>query len=124
MRNSWRGARSSSAPSRIGAMSSPTGRCMHAGWLGRGSWGRTLAGRAGRGLRDGTFGTTADCPPFDDDLAHAVENHRFEPLTQLCWRGTELDFSTLDSLLATLTAPPPGPGLVRGNDATDLETLA
>jgi ATP-dependent RNA helicase SUPV3L1/SUV3 len=83
-----------------------------------------IAGRAGRGMRDGTFGTTADCPPFDDDLAHAVENHRFEPLTQLCWRGTELDFSTLDSLLATLTAPPPGPGLVRGNDATDLETLA
>ena len=30
----------------------------------------------------------------------------------------------MDRLLATLTAPPPGPGLVRGNDASDLETLA
>jgi ATP-dependent RNA helicase SUPV3L1/SUV3 len=82
-----------------------------------------IAGRAGRGMRDGTFGTTADCPPFDDELAYAVENHRFDPLTQLCWRNSELDFSHIDALLATLAAAPPGPGLVRGNDATDLETL-
>ena len=38
-----------------------------------------IAGRAGRGMRDGTFGTTADCPPLDDDIVHAVENHQFEP---------------------------------------------
>jgi ATP-dependent RNA helicase SUPV3L1/SUV3 len=82
-----------------------------------------IAGRAGRGMRDGTFGTTADCPPFDDELAYAVENHRFDPLTQLCWRNSELDFSHIDALLATLAAAPRGPGLVRGNDATDLETL-
>jgi ATP-dependent RNA helicase SUPV3L1/SUV3 len=83
-----------------------------------------IAGRAGRGMRDGTFGTTADCPPLDLELVDAVEEHRFEPLAQLCWRNDELDFATLDTLLDSLTAPPPGPGLVRGNDATDLETLA
>ena len=27
-----------------------------------------IAGRAGRGMRDGTFGTTADCPPLADEL--------------------------------------------------------
>ncbi|MCW3473400.1 helicase-related protein [Limobrevibacterium gyesilva] len=83
-----------------------------------------IAGRAGRGMRDGSFGTTADCPPLDDDLVRAVEAHSFEPLEQICWRNSVLDFSGIDALLASLTAPPPGPGLVRGNDATDLETLA
>ncbi len=83
-----------------------------------------IAGRAGRGMRDGTFGTTAECPPLDDDLVEQVENHQFEPLQQLCWRNNSLDFSNLDGLLESLTLPPPGPGLIRGNDASDLETLA
>ena len=83
-----------------------------------------IAGRAGRGMRDGTFGTTADCPPLDEDLVDAVEAHRFEPLDQLFWRNSDLDFAHVDSLLDSLLAPPPRPGLVRGNDATDLQTLA
>ncbi|MDE2576798.1 MAG: DNA helicase, partial [Rhodospirillales bacterium] len=83
-----------------------------------------IAGRAGRGMRDGTFGTTADCPPIEDELARAVEEHQFDRLEQLCWRNPDLDFSGIDALLATLALPPPGPGLVRGNEASDLETLA
>jgi ATP-dependent RNA helicase SUPV3L1/SUV3 len=83
-----------------------------------------IAGRAGRGMRDGTFGTTGGCAPIDEELADAVENHRFEPLEQLAWRNSELDFTHVDHLLASLTAPPPRPGLVRGRDASDLETLA
>src|SRR5690242_1808846 len=50
-----------------------------------------IAGRAGRGMRDGTFGTTGDCPPLDDDLVRAVENHQFEPLEQIYWRDGDLD---------------------------------
>ncbi len=83
-----------------------------------------IAGRAGRGMRDGTFGTTADCPRLRDDLVAAVEEHRFEPLEQLTWRNADLDFSHVDRLLGSLTAPPPRAGLLRGRDATDLETLA
>lgn len=82
-----------------------------------------IAGRAGRGMRDGTFGTTAGCAPIDEDLAEAVENHKFEPLDQLAWRNSELDFSHVDALLASLQSPPPRQGLVRGRDASDLETL-
>ncbi|HYZ63755.1 MAG TPA: DEAD/DEAH box helicase, partial [Acetobacteraceae bacterium] len=82
-----------------------------------------IAGRAGRGMRDGTFGMTAECPPLDDDLVHAVENHYFEPLEQLYWRNADLDLSGVDALLASLQAPPPRPGLVRGPDAVDLQTL-
>ena len=83
-----------------------------------------IAGRAGRGMRDGTFGTTADCPPLPPEIAEAVQTHSFERLDQLCWRNSALDFSHVDALLATLQASPPGPGLLRGNDAADLQTLA
>ncbi len=82
-----------------------------------------IAGRAGRGMRDGTFGTTATCPPLDDEMVRAVEGHSFEPLEQLYWRNAGLDLSSLDALLLSLQAPPPRQGLVRGPDATDLETL-
>jgi len=83
-----------------------------------------IAGRAGRGMRDGTFGTTAQCLPLPDEAVAAVEAHSFEPLEQLCWRNNDLDFGRVDGLLDSLTAPPPGPGLAKGNDASDLETLA
>ena len=83
-----------------------------------------IAGRAGRGMRDGAFGSTADCPPLDPETVRAVESHSFEPLTQLFWRNGELDFSSVEALQAALAVPPPRPGLARGNDATDLETLA
>ncbi len=83
-----------------------------------------IAGRAGRGMRDGTFGTTAQCPKLPDEIVHAVENHAFDALTQLCWRNSDLDFSHVDDLLDSLTQPPPAPGLIRGNDASDLETIA
>ena len=82
-----------------------------------------IAGRAGRGMRDGSFGTTGTCPPLDDDIARAVEDHVFEPLGELCWRNDALDFSSVEALIATLAAPPPRRGLVRGNDAADLLTL-
>ena len=82
-----------------------------------------IAGRAGRGMRDGTFGTTATCPPLDDDLVRAVEGHNFEPLEELYWRNAALDFSGVDALLASLTAPPTRAGLVRGPEAVDLQTL-
>ena len=83
-----------------------------------------IAGRAGRGMRDGTFGVTADCPPLPDELVTAVETHAFEPLEQLCWRNSDLDFSGIDHLLASLIEPPPVPALTRGQDATDVMTLA
>ncbi len=83
-----------------------------------------IAGRAGRGMRDGTFGTTAQCLPLPEDMVAAVEAHSFDALEHLCWRNSDLDFSSVDALLESLTAAPPRPGLVKGNDASDLETLA
>ena len=82
-----------------------------------------IAGRAGRGMRDGTFGTTTECPPLPDEMVEAVEAHSFDPLEFLCWRNNDLDFSGINPLLDSLTAPPPKAGLIKGNDASDLETL-
>ncbi len=82
-----------------------------------------IAGRAGRGMRDGTFGTTAGCAPIDEDLVEAVQNHKFDPLEQLSWRNSDLDLSHVDRLLDSLQMAPSRPGLIRGRDASDLETL-
>jgi ATP-dependent RNA helicase SUPV3L1/SUV3 len=83
-----------------------------------------IGGRAGRGMRDGTFGVTADCPPLADELVAAVESHAFEPLEQLFWRNSALDFASVDQLLDSLMAPSNRVGLVRGADAADVLTLA
>jgi ATP-dependent RNA helicase SUPV3L1/SUV3 len=83
-----------------------------------------IAGRAGRGMRDGSFGTTADCPPLPDEMARQIEGHEFEPLSQIAWRNSDLDFATVDGLLDSLAAPPPQHGLTKGNDATDHITLS
>ncbi|MCE2566024.1 helicase-related protein [Komagataeibacter sp. FNDCF1] len=83
-----------------------------------------VAGRAGRGLRDGTFGTTGTCPPLHEELAEAVEEHRFDPLTRLAWRNSALDFSSPATLLASLNRASPRPELVAGHEASDVLTLS
>ncbi|HEX6842490.1 MAG TPA: helicase-related protein, partial [Stellaceae bacterium] len=49
-----------------------------------------IAGRAGRHMSDGTFGTTGELGAMDPELVEAVENHRFDPLTRLFWRNARL----------------------------------
>ena len=82
-----------------------------------------IAGRAGRGMRDGSFGTTGRCGLLTDDVVSAVENHSFEPIEQLAWRNAALDFTSIETLLLSLAAPPDRIGLARGHDASDQETL-
>ena len=82
-----------------------------------------IAGRAGRHLRDGTFGSSGRCPPFDAELVEAIENHRFEPVRQLQWRNSELDFRSLDGLIASLNVQPRETGLTRALIAEDMTTL-
>ncbi|MCK8784841.1 DNA helicase [Roseomonas sp. NAR14] len=82
-----------------------------------------IAGRAGRGMRDGTFGVTGECEPLDDGMVEKIEGHHFEPLETLAWRSSDLDFASIDGLLDSLARPPEQPGLAKGNDATDHITL-
>ena len=82
-----------------------------------------IAGRAGRHLRDGTFGTTGRCPPFEAELVEAIEAHRFEPLRQLQWRNSDLDTGSLPALLDSLNILPEETGLTRALIAEDMRTL-
>src|SRR5712675_96975 len=82
-----------------------------------------IAGRAGRHMSNGTFGTTADQGPLDPELVAAVEEHRFDPLTRLSWRNTRLQFRSVGALLRSLDERPSGPGLVQTRDADDHRAL-
>src|SRR5262249_17113008 len=82
-----------------------------------------IAGRAGRATRDGTFGTTGRCPPFDTELVQALEAHSFEPLKLMQWRNSELDFSSIGALQATLGMTPAENGLTRAPIAEDILVL-
>src|SRR5438105_7933098 len=70
-----------------------------------------IAGRAGRHMSNGTFGTTADQGPLDPELVAAVEEHRFDPLTRLSWRNTRLQFRSGGAWLRRLYERPSAPGL-------------
>src|ERR671932_2607375 len=72
-----------------------------------------IAGRAGRYMRDGTFGTSGRCPPFDAETVDALENHYFDPVQVLQWRNSDLNFSTLAKLRHSLAGPPREHGLTR-----------
>ena len=61
-----------------------------------------IAGRAGRHMNDGTFGTTAELGPMDPQMVEAVEAHAFEPLTSLFWRNRALSFRSPADLLRLL----------------------
>lgn len=82
-----------------------------------------IAGRAGRYLRDGTFGAIH---PLELDRASAqrIELHRFEPVRRVRWRNSDLDFASGEALLASLAAPPPAPWLASVRDAEDACVLA
>lgn len=82
-----------------------------------------IAGRAGRATRDGTFGTTGRCPPFEAELAQALESHAFESVKVLQWRNADLDFSSFGALLAALAATPTQQGLTRAPVGEDILVL-
>jgi ATP-dependent RNA helicase SUPV3L1/SUV3 len=82
-----------------------------------------IAGRAGRHMREGTFGTTGRCAPFEPELVEALEEHRFEPLNMLQWRNTDLDLASIPALLASLDAPPKERSLTRAPLAEDQMVL-
>ena len=82
-----------------------------------------IAGRAGRATRDGTFGTTGRCDPFEPELVQSLESHTFEPIRMLQWRNSDLDFTSIGALQASLAASPSEAGLTRAPTAEDILVL-
>ncbi|MBO3761278.1 helicase-related protein [Ciceribacter sp. L1K22] len=82
-----------------------------------------IAGRAGRHVRDGTFGVTGRVAPFDDELVERLEVHAFDPVKVLQWRTARLDYSSIDALRRSLDAAPQIGGLARALPAVDQQAL-
>ena len=82
-----------------------------------------IAGRAGRGMRNGSFGVTGEAPALDDEVARAITNHRFTPIGKLNWRHAGLRFSSVAALIASLELKPEQKRLIRAREADDLAAL-
>ena len=82
-----------------------------------------IAGRAGRATRNGTFGTTGRCAPFEPELVDALQNHTFDSVKLLQWRNTALDFSSLGALQVALAQVPAHDALTRAPIAEDVRVL-
>jgi ATP-dependent RNA helicase SUPV3L1/SUV3 len=82
-----------------------------------------IAGRAGRHVRDGTFGVTGQVDPFADELVAKIESHDFEPVRVLQWRTAAFDFSSVEALRRSIETPAPIEGLTRALPAVDQQAL-
>jgi ATP-dependent RNA helicase SUPV3L1/SUV3 len=85
-----------------------------------------IAGRAGRHLADGTFGTVAPLA-LPDGVAAAIEAHHFPAVRRLVWRRGDVDTSSLEALRASLKERPRVRSLRLVEEAEDtlaLERLA
>ncbi|MEQ9145707.1 MAG: helicase-related protein [Parvibaculaceae bacterium] len=82
-----------------------------------------IAGRAGRYMNDGTFGTTGEARPLDPETIERIEDHRFESDRVFQWRNPDTDFSSIKNLIRSLEEAPGRDGLARAPMAVDLEAL-
>ena len=82
-----------------------------------------IAGRAGRHVRDGTFGVTGNVDPFEDELVERLESHTFQPVKQVQWRNRELDFSSVEALVHALEIPSQNSVLAKAPMAIDQRAL-
>ncbi|WP_170784440.1 helicase-related protein [Ruegeria lacuscaerulensis] len=82
-----------------------------------------IAGRAGRGMSDGTFGVTGEAPPLDDGVAQAIMDSRFTPMKKLNWRNAALRFGSIEALINSLEVSPDNENLLKARPADDLNVL-
>lgn len=82
-----------------------------------------ISGRAGRYMNDGSFGTTGDCERLTDEQIDKVENHKFDDVLNIFWRNSNLDFTSSQNLIQSLSVRPPQDNLQRNKDLIDETTF-
>ena len=82
-----------------------------------------IAGRAGRYLNDGMFGTTGECKEVEPEEIEALESHSFPDIQTIFWRNSKLNFSNKVSLLKSLEERPQKEWLKRINECQDEKVL-
>lgn len=86
-----------------------------------------IAGRAGRHMSNGSFTSLLRMEErsarFTEADIEAIEGHQFPSVKKIFWRAPEPDFSSIDSLIASLEAPPGKEVFLRAKFATDVAML-
>jgi len=82
-----------------------------------------IAGRAGRHRHNGTFGVTGGTEGFDEELVVQLETHDFQPIRQVQWRNSNLNFGSVEALRNSLELVPQDKTLTRVPIATDQHAL-
>jgi len=82
-----------------------------------------IAGRAGRYMNKGTFGTTAEADEIDKEIVSGLESHSFPSLKNFYWRNTDLVFSSVDQLISSLKKRPNSKEFVKAPVIIDQEVL-
>ena len=82
-----------------------------------------ISGRAGRYLNDGAFGITEDCGKINAEEVNLIENHKFEEISTLFWRNSNLNFNSASGLLKSLEEKPNKDWLRRIHECEDEKVL-
>ncbi|HKP57883.1 MAG TPA: helicase-related protein [Polyangiales bacterium] len=82
-----------------------------------------IVGRAGRHLRDGSFGTLSPLPQLPAAVIQRLEAHRFPAQRFAFYRNGELALDSIAELVRSLERRPADPALRLAPEADDLATL-
>jgi len=82
-----------------------------------------IAGRAGRHTNDGTFGITGDCQHLSANEIEKLEKHDLNKIDILFWRNPEINFDSLDNLVASLEKKNTSEFLKKIHDCEDEKVL-
>ena len=61
-----------------------------------------IAGRAGRYINDGNFGSTGQCENLSAEEIEYLENHKLKAIENIYWRNSDLNFSNSTGLIKSL----------------------
>ena len=88
-------------------------RNLHPSELGQ------IAGRAGRYLKNGTFGLTKEAGELDPLIIDSIVESRFPSIKRIYWRNSLIDFSSISSVLESLNKHPQANFFIRKKNAED-----
>ena len=78
-----------------------------------------IAGRAGRHINDGTFGTTGQCENLSSEDVEKLEDHQLEDIKKIYWRNTNLNFENFEDFISSLEKKPTHEDLIKIYDCED-----
>ena len=58
----------------------------------------------GRYQNNGTFSFTKDAGNIDPKIIQLIENHKFNEIDKIYWRNSNIDFSSVSTVLNSLNA--------------------